>query len=422
MNNRVQKDKPKISKRVLAVCRLLPPQGIFLTGIENSDPVVQGSVRRDQLQEAYNFYDNYEQRLERIASLGIKWIRFGPRYSQVHTSRGHYDFNFTDKVMQKCRELGLVVVADLLHFGLPEWIHSDNPEFQYFQNGQFPIEFAAYAKEFTLQYPQVQYFTPVNEPFVTATFSTKYGMWNEQKRTDWHDDYSFVRAISNISRAAILAREEIEKVWKESHRPNMPLFIQNDSFEKAISHQGARQDEVSWFNLKRFAALDLIFGKQDRTMKKYLLSQGMNEEEYGWFMEHGSKKNSVLGIDHYPTCIHTYTAEKIVDHGPDAPSELYSLSVEYYRRYHIPLLHLEVNGWPDYATSLCLQTFDTLARLKKEGFPVVGMSWFGDEYQVGWHHGLVGPKSYEETPVGLFYKGELQPVGEMFKELLRVGL
>ena len=49
----------------------VPTGGIFNTGIEGSDPLVDG-VRRDQLREAGDFYSNYETRLDQIAELGIR--------------------------------------------------------------------------------------------------------------------------------------------------------------------------------------------------------------------------------------------------------------------------------------------------------------------------------------------------------------
>src|SRR3989344_364875 len=114
----------------------LPLTGIFLTGIEGSDPFVQGK-RRNQFKEAFDFYSNYEIRLKNISNLGIKWLRFGPPYSETHLGIDKYDFSFSDKIIAKCEELGINVVADLLHFGLPEWMHA-NQEGLFFQNPSFP--------------------------------------------------------------------------------------------------------------------------------------------------------------------------------------------------------------------------------------------------------------------------------------------
>jgi hypothetical protein len=87
----------------------------------------------------------------------------------------------------------------------------------------------------------------------------------------------------------------------------------------------------------------------------------------------------------------------------------------------LPFIHTEINAWPEFAGSMCLLTYDALSKLRNEGYPILGMTWYGDEYQVGWHQGLIGPRGFEETPVGLHYKGEMQPVAQMFKDMVKHG-
>lgn len=400
----------------------MPQRGIFLTGIENADPFVEGT-RRNQLQEAHDFYVNYEKRLERIKELGINWLRFGPPYSTAHLSKDQYDFSFTDKVIKKCEELEIELVADLLHFGLPDWLHHQDPDAPYFQNLYFPVEFARYAATFAASYPQIKYYTPVNEPFVTAFISAKLGMWNEQLYgRDWQDDRYFVRAAANISKAAVMARKAIEQVWVDQKREGEPVFVQNESFELAVAMPGSnREAEAHQFNLRRFVCLDLILGYRDEAIKKYLVSQGLPEAEYEWFMAEGSTKKTILGIDHYPWCIHELHADKSVDHDISKPYKLFELIQEYWERYPLPLLHTEVNGLPEHAEKLCQETYDVLARLRQEGYPVLGMGWYGDDLQVGWHVLMRGPQSFEEYPVGLYYKGEPQPVSKLYAELSKNG-
>lgn len=398
-----------------------PEKGIFLTGIESSDPWVEGK-RRNQLIEAHNFNENWEKRLENIRSLGITWLRFGPPYSQTHLGPDIYDFALVDKVVEKCNLLGITLMIDLLHFGLPEWLHQHSPDAPFFQNKNFPLEFAKYVGAFVKRYPSITYFTLVNEPFITANFSTKLGFWNEGHRTAWDQDDRFVRAISNIAKAAILAKKEIEHVWETEARPGLPVFVQNESFEIAVaSRQSGRQAEAERFNMRRFVGLDLIFGHRNADVKQYLLSHNMSASEYGWFMENGSTDRVVLGIDHYPTCVHRYGKKTSVDANPLSPYKLYHLVKAYWERYKLPMLHTETNGWPQYSVMLCQKTFNVIEELRSEGYPVLGMGWYGDEYQVGWHFALYGPLSFEESPVGLFYKGELQPVGKLFGEMARTG-
>jgi beta-glucosidase/6-phospho-beta-glucosidase/beta-galactosidase len=395
----------------------MPQKGIFLTGIENADPFVDG-VRRNQLREAHDFYQNYEDRLQKIKDLGITWLRFGAPYSDIHIGPNEYDFTLVDQVVKKCDELGITIVADLLHFGLPDWLHHEAKQAPYFQNLYFPVELARYASVFAARYPQIKFYTPVNEPFVTAFLSAKLGIWNEQLYGEnWQDDRYFVRAAANIAKAAILARKAIEEMTPEA------IFIQNESFELAIAMPGSnRETEARQFNLRRFVCMDLITGYRDEAMKSYLVEQGIPEAEYEWFMYHGSLKSTVLGIDHYPWCIHEYYADKSVDHDVSQQSKLFDLIEEYWERYPMPLLHTEANALPEHAVRVCQETFDILGRLRTEGYPVLGMGWFGDDLQVGWQVALRGDAAFDEYPVGLYYKGELQPVGELYANLAQLGL
>lgn len=401
----------------------MPQRGIFLTGIEGSDPFVDG-IRRNQLREAEDFYVNYERRLERIRELGITWLRFGPPYSQIHIGKNEYDFSFVDRVVRKCDELGIELMADLLHFGLPDWLHHQAGQGPYFQNLYFPVEFARYATVFAKQYPSIKYYTPVNEPFVTAFLSAKLGLWNEQLHGEgWRDDRAFVRASANIAKAAILARKAIEGVWADEKRPGEPLFIQNESFELAIAMPGShREAEARQFNLRRFVPLDLMLGYRDPAMAAYLDEQDLPKAEYEWFMAQGTTARTILGIDHYPWCIHEYHADKTVDHDVSKPYRLFELIEEYWERYPLPLLHTEVNGVPGSAEQLCQATYDALARLRQQGYPILGMGWYGDELQIGWPSLMRGPEAYAEYPVGLFYKGQLQPVGQLYADLAQKGL
>ncbi|MBX4212476.1 family 1 glycosylhydrolase [Candidatus Pacearchaeota archaeon] len=417
-----QAQKITWSDEISRIVSLFPEKGVFLTGIEGSDPFVNG-VRRNQFKEAFDFYEKAEQRIENIRTIGVKWLRFGPPYSQTHVGNNIYDFSFTDRIHDLCREKGITVMADLLHFGLPEWMHEKNPENPFFQNEFFPELFAQYAKEFARRYKEIKHFTLINEPLITALFSSKWGMWNEKKSSRWNEDREVVIAFRNISRAIILAKQEIEKIWDEEKRDGSPIFIQNDSFEAAYATpRSGRKEEADLFNLRRFAALDLVFGKKDELMKKYLIQQGMPEPEYEWFMKHGNTNNTVLGIDHYPTCVHVYQANRTVNLGPRHPYQLYNIIKVYWDRYQVPLMHTEVNAWPRYAKMICQKTYDVIVQLRKEGYPILGMGWYGDEYQAGWHHALCGPRGYEESPVGLSYKGTIQPVGKLFSRLSQQGL
>jgi beta-glucosidase/6-phospho-beta-glucosidase/beta-galactosidase len=65
-------------------------------------------------------------------------------------------------------ELQITPIADLCHFGVPDWIGD-------FQNPDWPRLFADYARDFARRFPWVRLYTPVNEIFIAAKFSAQYG-------------------------------------------------------------------------------------------------------------------------------------------------------------------------------------------------------------------------------------------------------
>jgi hypothetical protein len=264
-------------------------------------------------------------------------------------------------------------------------------------------------------------YTLVNEPYITAFFSAKIGIWNEQIASPWHDDRAFIQAAANIANAIISSKQAIEQVWIEENRSLPPIFVQNESFETAKSNHEMRKAEVERFNIRKFVVLDLALGIEDQKMKSYLENQGMSEKDYEWFMQNGNRRNVILGIDHYTTCVHIFEPEIVIDCTPLHEYQLYDVIIEYYSRYRLPMLHTETNSVKENSTQMCLKTYEVINRLRIEGYPIIGMGWYGDEYQVGWSHLLIGPQGYEENTVGLFYKGTIEPVGELYSQLILKG-
>jgi beta-glucosidase/6-phospho-beta-glucosidase/beta-galactosidase len=110
--------------------------------------------------------------------------------------------------MEHLRDLGIEVIADLCHFGVPTWLGG-------FQDAAFPVLFADYARTFARRYPWVRYFTPVNEIFICASFSALRGWWNECEASD----AAFVRALRNLCMAHELAgRGHSRRAARRDHR------------------------------------------------------------------------------------------------------------------------------------------------------------------------------------------------------------
>ena len=96
------------------------------------------------------------------------------------------------------KDLKITPIADLCHFGVPEWIGN-------FQNTDWPSLFAEYCGTLAKRYPWVCFFTPINEIFIAATFSAQFGRWNERLS----GDRRFVMALHNLCKANVLAMHAI---------------------------------------------------------------------------------------------------------------------------------------------------------------------------------------------------------------------
>src|SRR4051812_30208170 len=169
---------------------------MFATGIENSYPNIvlpDGTTKRVDEMEKTGHYKNWELDFSLVKELGIDFLRYGTPYYNNHVAPGKYDFEFTDLTFKKLKELEITPIVDLCHFGVPNWLEN-------FQNPDFPHYFAEYAKAFAERYPYLQFYTPINEIFITAMFSAQYGWWNERLK----DDRAFVTALKHLCQANVM--------------------------------------------------------------------------------------------------------------------------------------------------------------------------------------------------------------------------
>jgi beta-glucosidase/6-phospho-beta-glucosidase/beta-galactosidase len=171
-----------------------------------------GKVKRVDEMEKCGHYKHWREDFELVKELGIEFLRYGPPYYSTHTGPGTYDWEFADQTFDALREMQITPIADLCHFGVPDWLSN-------FQNPDFPKYFAEYAKAFASRYPWVRLFTPVNEIRIAATFSAQFGWWNERLSSD----RAFVTALKHLCRANEMAE----------HSPRHPL----DSFRVERYHR-----------------------------------------------------------------------------------------------------------------------------------------------------------------------------------------
>ena len=373
---------------------------LFATGIENSYPTLPGGRRIDQMEKC-GHYARWEEDFALVREMGLGALRYGPAYYRTHVALNRFDWASCDEPMARLRQLGVEVIADLCHFGVPSWLGG-------FQDPAFPVLFAEYARAFARRYPWVRYYTPVNEIFVCASFSALRGWWNECQASD----AAFVRAIRNMCMAHELAVEAIL-----SERPDA-VIVQSESIEHFhAAGRGAATEADRWNGLK-LLALDLTLGRELAPgMAGYLNAHGVTSNDLSFFRERRAVGQRWLGLDFYPTCEHrvTSTGRQTTarrGHG------FRRLDAEYYARYRVPFFHCETNRISSLAVPWLAAQWDDILALRARGIPVHGFTWYSLTDQIDWQHALRVERN-DVHPVGLYdLDRRPRPVGEAYRELV----
>ncbi|MDB5279595.1 MAG: glycoside hydrolase family 1 [Ferruginibacter sp.] len=379
---------------------------MFATGIENSAPLINNGRRRIDELEKCGHYTWWQKDIDLVKEMDIQVLRYGPPLHTTFCGAGKFDWEFADTVLRYIRQQQIIPIIDLCHFGVPDFIGD-------FQNPDFPMLFAQYATAFAKRYPWVQLYTPVNEMYICALFSAYYGWWNEQLTTD----KSFVTALKHIVKANVLAMEAILAI-----RPDA-IFIQSESSEYFHAENPRAIKPAELMNARRFLSLDLNYGKRlESEMYEYLMDNGMTKEEYHFFLDNQLKRHCIMGNDYYVTNEHRVSE----DGATRASGEIFGYHVitsQYYERYKLPVMHTETNlregPCGDEAVKWLWKEWANVMRVRNDGLPILGFTWYSLTDQVDWDTAL-REENNRVNPLGLYdLNRNIRAVGTAYKELIK---
>ncbi len=379
---------------------------MFATGIENSVPTINGGRTRIDEMESCGHYKRWREDFALVADMGIGYLRFGPPIHKTWLGDGKYDWEFADLAFAELKRHNIMPIVDLCHFGVPDWIGN-------FQNPDFAQLFCSYALAFAARFPWVQLYTPVNEMYICATFSGRYGWWNEQLSSD----QGFVTALKHLVKANVLAMEAILTVRSDA------IFIQSESSEYFHAESPATIQAAEIMNEERFLSLDLNYGRQvGSEMYEYLFDNGMTRDEYHFFLNSRLKQHCIMGNDYYVTNEH-----RVSDDGSTSASgEIFGYSEitrQYHSRYRLPVMHTEtnLNQGPagDEAVHWLWKEWANVLRVRNDGVPMVGFTWYSLTDQIDWDSAL-REQNGNVNPLGLYdLDRKIRPVGEAYKNLIK---
>jgi beta-glucosidase/6-phospho-beta-glucosidase/beta-galactosidase len=357
---------------------------MFAVGIECSNPTISGGRRVDQLLST-GHYEHWRQDLRLVPALGLKHLRYGPPIHRIFLGPNQYDWSWLDPVMSEMQKLNIRPIIDLVHFGLPDWLGN-------FQNPDWPVRVAEYARAFAERYPWVRFYTPVNEIFITAQFSAAFGWWNEQLTSD----QAFVTNLKHCVKASMLMMRTILECRSDA------IFIFSESTEYVHPASPKMVQTALFLNERRFLSLDLLLGHDvTATMYRYLMSGGMSAEEYEWFRgQMDLRSHCIMGTDYYITNEHVIRDDGTTIGAGDVYG-YYVITRQYYERYRLPVMHTETNRTANNAVEWLWKEWMNLLRLREDGVPIIGFTWYGLIDMMDWDTALTKIQGHV-SKVGLY--------------------
>ncbi len=356
------------------------PDFVWALGEESSDPIVisgGSTVRVDEL-TASNHLAQQNHDLSDVRKLGVTYYRYGMPWRLSEPSPGTYDWRLWDNALAACEQHGTTPIVDLCHFGLPD-------HFPGFADPSWVDAFGAYLRAFCDRFPDVTWFTPVNEPNMTALMSGRYGMWNDRLATDV--DYAQIAAhcvLANVEAHAYITTDR--NGWTiGAEAISIPLVVPVDPVEQ---HRLA---------LER-ATFDLTYGKDLDPCVEPIFDH-VDPHIMERIAAAPITANHIAGHDFYPI--------SVINMPDDVATILDAYeawATNWYQRYQMPFWIAETSNL-GLAVARQSEWLDALAaRLKvmrTKGLPIRGLCWYSRGDQFDWQTALVEPTG-ALTEVGLF--------------------
>lgn len=330
----------------------------------------------------------WREDLDAVADLGATALRYGVDWPLVHTAPGVYDWTVLDERLHYAAgDLGLTVIADLVHYGTPTWLEES------FADPGYPAAIADFAGAFAGRYAGlVDHLTPLNEPVTTASFCGLRGVW-PPALSGWRGWTAVALGIVEGIRCTI-----------DAARAANPAVVIVHVEASAIYEPSAPDLEAHAELLRAVAALptDLLLGQVDpaHPMHSWLLEHGAASETLAGFR---SRVPSIdlLGMNYYPdltprTLVHgAHAVEQVaMNRWTDGLRDRLRFFAD---RFDVPVLVTEtsIEGTETVRAAWLAESARAVLDLREEGLDIRGYTWWPLLDFVDWSYAS-GGRNVEE--------------------------
>lgn len=351
--------------------RLLDPESFqWLAGIEDTF-ITAPSPRTGRTLDEYELTEHYQRwqsDIDLFAELGLRSVRYGIPWHRISPAQGQWDFDWTDRAIDRLLELGIQPVVDLVHYGLPSWIEGA------YLHPHFDEIMADYSRTVAERYRgRIHTYTPLNEPRITAWYCGKLGWWPPGLR-GWP---GFLRVMIAVCRGIVRSVRAMREVDDEIVHAHVDATDLYEAVSPELTHDAQRRQEIV------FLALDLISGRirPEHSLHGWLLKQGISARELDWFEEHAIELD-LVGINLYPMF-----SEKRLLRAPSgtrirmryaSAGIVERLADMYWHRYRRPVFISETASVGSVRKRLAWlnDSVNAVRNVRARGVPLFGYTWW----------------------------------------------
>jgi beta-glucosidase/6-phospho-beta-glucosidase/beta-galactosidase len=354
---------------------------IWAAGIEDTFvPQTRPGHRSLDEYELIGHYGHWREDLSLCSDLGLGAIRWGVPWYKVEPEPGKFDWSWIDEVIPYLvEELGVNPIIDLMHYGCPFWLERG------FAHKNYPYYVAQYAAAFAERYSHlVHWYTPLNEPIITALMCGMRGLWPPYLK----GERGYIRLMMQLARGIHRTVDAIREIDSSSvmvhvEATGLTRTIRDDlaSLAREEQHRG-------------YLCLDLISGRitPDHLLFSWLLRNGAAPDELHELQKQQIRLD-IVGMNFYPQWstkqIYLDKRGRIAFRETEPEGTGFSeLIRDYHERYNAPIMITETSaiGSTDLRLAWLKSSVASIKSLRSEGVPIIGYTWFPLFTMIDWRY------------------------------------
>jgi beta-glucosidase/6-phospho-beta-glucosidase/beta-galactosidase len=350
----------------------LPPADfIWAVGIEDTaigTPIRDGGRSLDEYQLTEH-YDRWRSDLELIGALGCNVVRYGLPWYRLNPAPGQWDWAWLDDVLNYAvTQVGLTVIADLVHYGTPNWLPGA------FADPGYPDAIAEFGGAVAQRYGNlIRHYTPLNEPLVTASFCGQRAVWPPYGTGNQGWARVVLGAVSGMQRT-------VQAIRRAQHDA---VIVHVEATNVLTTQDESLRDELRHNQMRSLLPTDLFLGRVNREhpMYQWILEQGVPTGLLREVHDNGQQPD-LIGVNYYPQL----SCRELVQHNDEVVAVvvdggragLETVLDQFYGRYGLPLLVAEtgVDGPTSHHIDWLNTSVDAVLEARDRGVPVVGYTWW----------------------------------------------